>query len=234
MRSITSYTTECISINSAENLLLIIPQSFFPLIPLLQVSDLLPRETSKFASKEEGVDTFQPSTLRSHHSCLDKSRADLPSSPVLPLLSHSSPSKNSSRKSMPFETGWICPFDLFSLASLPERVDSLSQGTSQPMSTEQCVQPPTSTAHGTISDCLPAAVPVVESNTALSQSNSCVPPSASTYSTDPELNDVVSALIDNESSVGECTETSDRMDPYIFDLLLQIPLMPPPQAQTTS
>ena len=241
---------------------------FFPLIPFPQPPDLLPQRTSQFvASKEQEVDTIEPSksSEQSHQSSLATSRSNLPSSPELPSLSYSSPelhsvnSTNSSRDNMPFGSGWISPFDLLSLFPLPESVDSLSQGTSQPSSTEQTVHLPTSTAHGTVftsqpvlteqrvqpsssnangtaSECLPVAVPIVESNTsALPQSNTgCVPHSASTYSSDPELNNVVCALIDNESCGGESIETSNSMDPYIFDFLFQVPLVPLPQTQTTN
>ena len=265
---------------------------FFPLIPLPQPPDLLPQRTSQFAaSKEQEVDTIQPSksSALSHHSSLATSRSNLPSSPELPsFLSYSSSelhsvnSTNSSRENMPFRTEWINPFDLLSLFPLPENVDSTSQGTShpssteqrvhlptstahgtvftsQPVSTEQRVQPSTSTAHGTVftsqpvsteqrvqpssstangtaSERLPVAVPIVESNTAaLPQSNTgCVPHSASTYSSDPELNNVVCALIDDESCGGESIETSDSMDPYIFDFLFQVPLVSLPQTQTTN
>ena len=213
------------------------------------------------------MDTIQPSksTAHSHHSSLYMSRSNLPSSPELPSSSYSSPelhsvnNKNSSRENGPFGTEGIYPFDLLSLVPLPDSVDSLSQGTSQPVSTEQRVNPPTLTAHGTISTSqpvsteqrvqpststanrtvsnrLPAAVSIVASNIAsLSQSDTgCVPPSASTYSSDPELNDVVYALIDNESCGRESSETSDSMDPYIFDLLFQIPVVPLPQTQTSN
>ena len=206
---------------------------FFPLIPLSQNTDLLPQGKSQFASKEQGVDTFQPSksTAHSHHSM---SSSNLPSSPALPPSTDSSPklrsvnSKNSSREKMAFETEWIHSFDLFSLFPLPESVDLLSQGMSQPTSMEQRVQPPTSSAHGTVSDHLPA-LPIVESNTTLSQSNSCVPPS-STYSSDPELNRAPRTLMVDETCGQESRETSDGVDPYIFDLLFQIPLIP----QTTN
>ena len=211
---------------------------FFPVIPLSQTTDLLPQGTSQFASKEQGVDTFQPSksTAHSHHSNLDSLpmfSSNLPSSPALPPSTYSSPklrsvnSKNTSREKMAFETEWIRSFDLFSLIPLLESVDLLSQGMSQPVSMERRVQPPTSTAHGTVSDRLPA-VPIVESNTTLSQSNSCVPPS-STYFSDPELNDVQRAFLDDENCGQESRETSDGMDPYILDLLLRIPLIPLPQ-----
>ena len=218
---------------------------FFPLIPFPQPPDLLPQRMSQFAaSKEQEVDTIEPSksSAHSHHSSLATSGSNLSSSPELPSLSYSSPelhsvnSTNSSRENVPFGSEWISPFDLLSLFPLPESVDSLSQGTSQPSSTEQTVHLPTSTAHGTASDRLPVAVPIVESNTAaLPQSNTgCVPHSASTYSSDPELNNVVCALIDNESCGGESIETSNSMDPYIFDFLFQVPLVPLPQTQTTN
>ena len=82
----------------------------------------------------------------------------------------------------------------------------------------------TSTARGTVSDRLPAAVPTVESNTGLSQSNTgCVPPS-STYSSDPELNNALDALLDKENSSQEDTVTADGMAPdQLFSALISLP-----------
>ena len=120
---------------------------------------------------------------------------------------------------------------LFPLISLPQTTDLLPQNTSSNLISQEVsqstfmsvdtLQPPTSTAHGTVLN----SMPIEDSSTTLSLSNSCVLPS-STYSSDPDLNDALHVLTRCSQ---ENSETCDGMDPYTFDLFFPVI----PLSQTT-
>ena len=175
---------------------------------------------------------------QSMNSCIppSSSSSDSELNNALPVLLDSE--KDSGQENTVESAPYI--FDpLFPLNPLPQTTDLLPQSSNPPhvLSQEERrsqsasmwsvdTLPPTSIAHGTVSN----SMPVEDSSTTLSLStNSCLVPSL-TYSSDPEVNDVLRGFIDDENHCGEeSREVSDCMDPHILDLLLQIPLIPLPQ-----